>query len=141
MVIIITITTIKTFIIVMMATREEGLPEELVALMEDMKSAQKKANLEENGKESLSLLTQWRRIRLYIILSKLKSSFVPILYQCTKKANLNVKWNWMHIVYPWKNVNILLTPTLSEILIHTWFIPFIVRMWKYKISIILFIIS
>ena len=44
MVIIITITTIKTFIIVMMATREEGLPEELVALMEDMKSAQKKAN-------------------------------------------------------------------------------------------------
>ena len=58
MVIIITITTIKTFIIVMMATREEGLPEELVALMEDMKSAHKKANLEENGKESLSLLTQ-----------------------------------------------------------------------------------
>ena len=36
----------------------EQLPEELVALMEDMKSAQKKANLEENGKESLSLLTQ-----------------------------------------------------------------------------------
>ena len=58
MIITITITTIKTFIIVMMATREEGLPEELVALMEDMKSAQKKANLEENGKESLSLLTQ-----------------------------------------------------------------------------------
>ena len=45
-------------IITMMVTREEELPEELVALMEDMKSAQKKANLEENGKESLSLLTQ-----------------------------------------------------------------------------------
>jgi len=41
-----------------MMDKEEGLPEELVALMEDMKSAQKKANLEENGKESLSLLTQ-----------------------------------------------------------------------------------
>ena len=31
-------------IITMMVTREEELPEELVALMEDMKSAQKKAN-------------------------------------------------------------------------------------------------
>ena len=31
-------------IIAMMVTREEELPEELVALMEDMKSAQKKAN-------------------------------------------------------------------------------------------------
>ena len=31
--------------IIMMITREEELPEELVALMEDMKSAQKKANL------------------------------------------------------------------------------------------------
>ena len=30
--------------IMMMVTREEGLPEELVALMEDMKSSQKKAN-------------------------------------------------------------------------------------------------
>ena len=29
----------------MMVTREEGLPEELVALMEDMKSSQKKANM------------------------------------------------------------------------------------------------
>jgi len=40
-----------------MMDKEEGLPEELVALMEDMKSSQKKANME-NGKESLSLLTQ-----------------------------------------------------------------------------------
>jgi len=40
-----------------MSDKEEELPEELVALMEDMKSAQKKAN-SENGKESLSLLTQ-----------------------------------------------------------------------------------
>ena len=33
-----------TIMIIMMVTREEELPEELVALMEDMKSAQKKAN-------------------------------------------------------------------------------------------------
>ena len=43
---------------VRMVTREEGLPEELLALMEDMKNAQKRAN-QDNGKESLSLLTQW----------------------------------------------------------------------------------
>ena len=75
---------------VTMVTREEGLPEELLALMEDMKNAQKRANqvrylwtewsltpknkitfrwldslmrlifhVQDNGKESLSLLTQW----------------------------------------------------------------------------------
>ena len=75
---------------VTMVIREEGLPEELLALMEDMKNAQKRANqvrylstewslipknkitwrwldslmrlifpVQDNGKESLSLLTQW----------------------------------------------------------------------------------
>ena len=44
--IIIYIVKIVMIIIVItrVVTREEGLPEELVALMEDMKSAQKKAN-------------------------------------------------------------------------------------------------
>merc|ERR1712107_767346 len=40
-----------------MMDKEEGLPEELLALMDDMKNAQKRAN-QDNGKESLSLLTQ-----------------------------------------------------------------------------------
>ena len=45
MIMIIIIITVIMILIMMMVTREEGLPEELVALMEDMKSSQKKANM------------------------------------------------------------------------------------------------